>query len=179
MTTYSEMSDAHHYRARYAPDVLRRARERKAAEEREAARRAKIEARMEELSARNAAMAEKIARLRAAEERAHMAGVEARAALEMVRDVAENDFGVCQDAVKRSAKAIIQSVAIRTGIPAGDIVGASRNKVVVAARFLAVRAVANERPDMSLPMIGRVFGNRDHTTILHALRKTKQEGQPR
>lgn len=76
------------------------------------------------------------------------------------------------------AQSIIRHVASLYGVSYGDIVGHRRNRKIVAARHAAVRAVADARPDMTLPGMGRVF-NRDHTTLLHALRKTKREGQPR
>jgi hypothetical protein len=40
----------------------------------------------------------------------------------------------------------------------------------VAARFEAIVAVAQVRYAWSLPQLGRFFGDRDHTTILHAIR---------
>ena len=77
-----------------------------------------------------------------------------------------------------SARVIAMTVAARHGMTFELVAGASRNKRIVAVRDEAIRAVADARPDMSLPAIGRVF-NRDHTTILHSLRKTRAEGQPR
>ncbi|MBX3751922.1 MAG: hypothetical protein KF897_17725, partial [Opitutaceae bacterium] len=58
--------------------------------------------------------------------------------------------------------------------------GASRTRHVVEARFEAIRLVRAARPDLSLPAIGRLF-NRDHTTILHALKRagTTVRPQPR
>ncbi len=51
----------------------------------------------------------------------------------------------------------------------------SRSKHIVAARQEAMYRVRKERTDMSLPMIGRVFGGKDHTTILHAVRKIEAQ----
>lgn len=80
--------------------------------------------------------------------------------------------------VPGSAKSIIIEYASRHGVRYRDIVGVSRAKSLVIIRHAAIRAVADARPDMSLPQIGHVF-NRDHTTILWALRKTKKQGQAR
>ena len=77
-----------------------------------------------------------------------------------------------------SVREIIAHVAALHCLKAGDLVGPRRMKHIIEARHEAIRIVADLRPDLSLPQIGRVF-NKDHTTILHALRKTKQEGQPR
>lgn len=79
---------------------------------------------------------------------------------------------------KPSARSIAERIAIENGVSFGEVLGPSRNRSIVAVRHAAIRAVVNARPDMSLPQIGRVF-NRDHTSILHAMRKTRQPGQPR
>jgi hypothetical protein len=68
-------------------------------------------------------------------------------------------------------KDIIRRVALRHGLPIGLIKGNRRSKHIVAARHEAIVEAALARPDMSLPELGRQFGGRDHTTILHALRK--------
>lgn len=68
------------------------------------------------------------------------------------------------------ARQIIQMVATAKGFPLEEILGNSRNRSVVEARFDAIKAVADARPDMSTPQIGRIFG-KDHTTIIHALSK--------
>lgn len=70
-----------------------------------------------------------------------------------------------------SAKRIIQMVALAHGVRVSDILGRRRDKLVYAARQDAVKAVAEARPDLSLPQIGRIF-DRDHTTILNSLRKS-------
>ena len=82
---------------------------------------------------------------------------------------------VCRE---NSAHAIAVQVAHKHGMSFRDLVGASRTKLLVIARDEAIRAVADARPDMSLPAIGRVF-KRDHTTILHSLRKTWTAGKVR
>lgn len=52
-----------------------------------------------------------------------------------------------------------------------DIKGPRRGRHIIAARMEAVYAVRMLRPDMSYPAIGRWFGGRDHSTILHSVRK--------
>lgn len=73
---------------------------------------------------------------------------------------------------------IIAKVAKRHRISPHDITGPRRSKRYIAARFEAVRAAADARPDLSLIQIGRFF-NRDHTTIINALNKTWTEGKAR
>ncbi len=53
-----------------------------------------------------------------------------------------------------------------------DLCGPTRRQAVVKARGVAMYVVRKIRGD-SLETIGRYFGNRDHTTVLHACRKTE------
>lgn len=66
---------------------------------------------------------------------------------------------------------LLKSVAEKTGVSIDDMKGARRDRKVVAARHAAIAAIYESRPDLSLPQIGRIFGGRDHTTIIHAVRK--------
>lgn len=52
-----------------------------------------------------------------------------------------------------------------------DLKGVRRSRKLVKVRQLAVYEVRRQRPDMSLPAIGRWFGGRDHTTVLHSVNK--------
>jgi chromosomal replication initiation ATPase DnaA len=67
-------------------------------------------------------------------------------------------------------KQVVAAIAQRHGVTFNDIMGPSRKRNIVAARFEAIVTVAQLRHLWSLPEIGRFFGNRDHTTILHAIR---------
>ncbi len=71
---------------------------------------------------------------------------------------------------KTPARQIIQQVAAAHGFTTEDVVGGGLKKKLVQARFDAIKAVADGRPDLSLPQIGHIF-NRDHTSIIHALKK--------
>lgn len=79
---------------------------------------------------------------------------------------------------KPAARSIIAKIAYDHRMTVEMVTGPSRNKEFVEVRHKAIRAVADARPDLSLPQIGRIF-KRDHTTILHVLRKTKLPGQVR
>lgn len=65
---------------------------------------------------------------------------------------------------------IIKDVATKYGVPVGVIRGPSRCSEAVEARHRAIVLVHQARPDLSLPAMGRIF-NRDHTSILYAIRK--------
>jgi len=67
-------------------------------------------------------------------------------------------------------KHLVSAIAKRHGVTFADIMGPCRRAKIVAARFEAIVTVAQLRHTWSLPQIGRFFGDRDHTTILHAIR---------
>jgi chromosomal replication initiation ATPase DnaA len=74
-------------------------------------------------------------------------------------------------------KAIIARCAARHGYTAEQLKAKGRSKPLVAARNEAIALVAKCFPDFSMPHIGKIFGGRDHTTILHALgRLGRQRG---
>jgi chromosomal replication initiator protein len=56
-----------------------------------------------------------------------------------------------------------------------DIKGIRRTRDLIEPRHACMRAVYNERKDLSLPRIGKVF-HRDHTVILYALKKGETSG---
>lgn len=57
------------------------------------------------------------------------------------------------------------------GVTLKDIKGSSRMVHFVFPRQVIALMVKKERPDLSLPQIGRWMGGRDHTTILHGNNK--------
>jgi chromosomal replication initiator protein len=54
-------------------------------------------------------------------------------------------------------------------IRVADMHSKKRNRNIARPRQVAM-ALAKELTEMSLPEIGDAFGNRDHTTVLHACR---------
>lgn len=77
----------------------------------------------------------------------------------------------------REPRHIIAGVAAAFGFTHADIVGPRTLMPLVRARWAAITAVHEARPDLSLNRLGRIF-NRDHTTIRHALVKVAAEGVP-
>jgi ATPase involved in DNA replication initiation len=65
---------------------------------------------------------------------------------------------------------IIKEVAEEYGVTTDAIRGPRRNRVLITARFHAIYRVCVERPHLSYPQMGRLFGDRDHTSILNAVR---------
>lgn len=56
------------------------------------------------------------------------------------------------------------------GVSVSEVVSARRTKHIINPRHVAVY-LCKELTPYSLPAIGRAFGGRDHTTILHSLRR--------
>lgn len=67
-------------------------------------------------------------------------------------------------------------VAKHFGITVEEIIGSSRRREYAAPRQIAMY-LSREMTLMSLPQIGRYFGDRDHTTVLFAYRKLEQKIQ--
>lgn len=70
---------------------------------------------------------------------------------------------------KAKARQIVAETAERHGFTADEILGPGKKASLVKARWEAMALVRREFPAWSLPQIGMFF-NRDHTSVLHALR---------
>ncbi|MCK0113476.1 chromosomal replication initiator protein DnaA [Ornithinimicrobium sp. F0845] len=77
------------------------------------------------------------------------------------------------DAAAITAGTIMTEVADYFRISVDDLCGTSRSRALVNARQVAMY-LSRELTDMSLPQIGKEFGGRDHTTVMHAERKIRQ-----
>ena len=69
---------------------------------------------------------------------------------------------------------ILKVISRHYGISRGDILSQRRHRSVVWPRQIGMY-LAKQLTSRSLPEIGRRFGNRDHTTVLHAIRKIDNE----
>jgi chromosomal replication initiator protein len=69
-----------------------------------------------------------------------------------------------------SVQDIIDEVAAYFSITPTELCSASRSRQLVNARQIAMY-LTRELTDLSLPRIGRAFGNRDHSTVMHATQK--------
>ena len=79
----------------------------------------------------------------------------------------ESAQAVTADQIKTRAAAYF-------GVTVDDLEGPSRSKTLVGARQIAMY-LCRELTDLSLPAIGAQFGNRDHTTVMHADRKIRSQ----
>lgn len=73
-----------------------------------------------------------------------------------------------------SSQYIQETVAKYFSIDPKDIAGAKRSADVVFPRQIAMY-LCRTVPQLSLPQIGKDFGNRDHTTVMHACNKIDKE----
>lgn len=73
-----------------------------------------------------------------------------------------------------SSQFIQETVAKYFSIDPKDIAGAKRSADVVFPRQIAMY-LCRTVPQLSLPQIGKDFGNRDHTTVMHACNKIEKE----
>jgi chromosomal replication initiator protein len=69
---------------------------------------------------------------------------------------------------------IMAATAEYFGLTMEDLCGSSRSRMLVTARQTAMY-LCRELTDMSLPKIGQMFGGRDHTTVIHADRKIRNQ----
>jgi chromosomal replication initiator protein len=65
---------------------------------------------------------------------------------------------------------ILRIVSRHYGVSKGDLLSQRRHRSVVWPRQIGMY-LSKQMTQRSLPEIGRRFGNRDHTTVLHAIRK--------
>jgi len=72
-----------------------------------------------------------------------------------------------------SISEIQRTVCEMKGISMSDMLSKKRNRQYARPRQIAM-SLSKELTNHSLPEIGRNFGDRDHTTVLHACRKVDQ-----
>ena len=68
------------------------------------------------------------------------------------------------------------AVATRFGVKVADMKSKKRTKALVFPRQLAMY-LSRDLTELSYPEIGRHFGGKDHTTIMHACKKIEKEKQ--
>ena len=83
----------------------------------------------------------------------------------VLRDIIDQD-----DANVISPTDIITATAQYFKLSVDDLYGSSRSQAIATARQIAMY-LCRERTSLSLPKIGQLFGNRDHTTVMYAYKK--------
>ena len=91
----------------------------------------------------------------------------------LTRDLAESvlaDFVASNQPRQITSRQIIEISARHFGFSVDELIGPSRRRPLVIARQIAMY-LFRELTDFSYPAIGREFGDRDHTTVIHAVEK--------
>ncbi|MBB2976529.1 chromosomal replication initiator protein [Microbacterium endophyticum] len=86
-------------------------------------------------------------------------------AQQVLRDIIDQD-----DSNVISPTDIITATAQYFKLSVDDLYGSSRSQAIAIARQIAMY-LCRERTSLSLPKIGQLFGNRDHTTVMYAYKK--------
>ena len=73
----------------------------------------------------------------------------------------------------RSVKEIQEQTCAAFGVSMDDLLSSTRTQPIAFARQVAMY-LSRELTDVSLPAIGRAFGNRNHTTVMHACKRTAE-----
>ncbi len=100
-----------------------------------------------------------------------------------MRQLSEISVEVAAEAIRSRKQANPQNMVIPIekiqtevgnfyGVSLKELKGSKRVQHIVHARQVAM-FLAREMTDNSLPKIGKEFGNRDHTTVMHAYNKIK------
>ncbi|WP_333619600.1 helix-turn-helix domain-containing protein, partial [Dietzia sp.] len=87
----------------------------------------------------------------------------------VLRDVISDD-----DSLQISAASIMAVTAEFFDTTIDDLCSGSKTRSLVRARQIAMY-LCRELTDLSLPKIGRTFGGKDHSTVIHANRKILKE----
>ncbi len=96
-------------------------------------------------------------------------GIDLSLAEHVIKDLVPNDEGALI-----TAQTIMQVVTTYFDVTIDDLCGRNRSKVLVMPRQIAMY-LCRELTDLSLPRIGQEFGGKDHTTVMHAVKKVTKE----
>jgi chromosomal replication initiator protein len=89
--------------------------------------------------------------------------------VDLAQDVLKDVFPQ-GESVQISIERIQELVCDRFGVTMGELTGDRRSQNIVYPRQVAMY-LSRELTDSSLPKIGKEFGGRDHTTVIHATSK--------
>ena len=89
--------------------------------------------------------------------------------MQLVQTVLKDVVPLGEDSVVAPIE-IINAVSAYYKITPDDLYGQSRIAAIALARQIAMY-ICREQTNLSLPKIGQLFGNRDHTTVMYAQKK--------
>ena len=87
----------------------------------------------------------------------------------------ENILGRSQDAntAKTTTQVILEQVCKRFKLDLKTLMGVKRTQDIVLARQIAM-FLCREELGLSFPALGKLFGGKDHSTVLYAVKKVKE-----
>ena len=93
---------------------------------------------------------------------------------ELIEDLLQTEVETKRPRIKVSPADVLKTVANHYHVKQSSLKGSSRLKNLVVARHIAMYLLKKE---LSLPLteIGRWFASRDHTSVLHAVKKIEKE----
>lgn len=94
------------------------------------------------------------------------------ASIEEAREAFKEDLDEKREDL--SPDTVIDTTCKYFGISKSDIIGKKKSKEIVEPRMIAIYLIS-EMLDMPLVAIGKLFGGRDHTTIIHARDKITEQ----
>jgi len=100
--------------------------------------------------------------------------ISAREGQDVVDRLTVNVRNATRAASAPSAQSIIMQLALRYDVTAEAIIGPKRSPKLWLARQHAYFEVQRLRPWLSSSQIGEIFGGRDHSTILHGIKRHKE-----
>lgn len=71
----------------------------------------------------------------------------------------------------------IRFLCVEKGVSYETMMGRRRTREIIAAKHWMIWKVKQRFPRLSMPQIGRLFGNLDHTSVFCALKKYGHEGK--
>ena len=101
--------------------------------------------------------------------RQKLAAVYQKEAAEDANSFSQTNEQLCDKPTRKDCEKTVAYVAKKHRCTAADVFGVSRRRNIVEARHEAMGLIAISHWHWSLVVIGKVFGKRDHTTVLHAV----------
>ncbi|MFM8927784.1 MAG: chromosomal replication initiator protein DnaA [Rhodoluna sp.] len=90
--------------------------------------------------------------------------------MNLVQAVLKDMVPMSEDGNSIAPMEIVKAVSEYFKLTQEELFGKSRSQAIVVARQIAMY-LCREKTSMSLPKIGALFGGRDHTTVMYAIKK--------
>ncbi|HOP80570.1 MAG TPA: chromosomal replication initiator protein DnaA, partial [Armatimonadota bacterium] len=92
---------------------------------------------------------------------------------ELAQEILGSYFIEADKSLPLDPRLVQLAVSRKFEVSVDDLVGTRRNQEIVIARQVAMY-LSRQLTNASLPSIGRAFGGKDHTTVLHSIQKIEK-----